>query len=161
MYATEDAKQLEKVESHVLHDACNDAIHMVADADKLRNSLPEMNGFMKVSQLKQLLEMPFCHLALHGCCHLKMPSLKNARSNNLTLLKMMKIFKQDVDSGILRLHELDLETKIFVYPYIYSFPTSDSYLKKVGFTQIIGSQDTKIFRIAIEDLLANRPKYDS
>lgn len=149
LYATEDAKQLEKVESHVLHDACNDAIRCVEDADKLRNSLPEMNGFMKVSQLKQLLELPFCHLALHGCCHLNLQNEKN-------LLKKIQMFKHDLDSGCKRLNELSLVTSTYVYPYVYSFATSDSMVRHYGFSQVVGGSADKIFRIAIEDLVAGR-----
>lgn len=160
LYADENAKQLYDVESHVLHDACNQRISSIDDADYLRTSLIEMNGFMKVSQLKELLQLPFCHLALHGCCHLK---LQNQTGNKIgsDLLKNLQTFKLDVDSGIERLHALDLDSRTFVYPYIFSFPTSDAYLQKVGFTCIVGSYTSQMFRIAIEDLAVGASNCDS
>ena len=132
------------VESNVLHDACNASIQTLADADKLRTSLTAMWGFMKVSQLKELLQLPFCYLALHGCCHLNLSKEKN-------LLKKVQLFKNDLDAGCHRLKELELETRMFVYPYVYSFPASDVGLKKNGFAFII--DDTRMARMPIEDLL--------
>lgn len=143
LYAAEDAIQIKNVESHVLHDACNSKIFTIDDADALRSTFPEMNGFMKVSQLKQLLQMPFCHLALHGCCHLNLSKEKN-------LLKKVQLFKNDLDAGCNRLKQLELSTNMFVYPYVHSFPISDICLKKRGFACIIGSN--QIFRTSIEDL---------
>ena len=144
LYASEESlRQLEKIESHVLHDACNSKIFTIDDADVLRSTFPEMNGFMKVSQLKQLLQMPFCHLALHGCCHLNLSKEQN-------LLKKVQLFKNDLDAGCKRLKQLELSTNIFVYPYVHSFPMSDICLKKSGFACIIGSN--QIFRTSIEDL---------
>ena len=65
------------------------------------------------------------------------------------------MFKLDLDSGCKRLNELGLTTTTYVYPYVYSFATSDIALKRAGFKQIIGGLD-KIFRISIEDLVARR-----
>ena len=148
LYASENAKQVHEVGSHVLHDACNSRISTIVDADRLRDELLEIGGFMKISQLKELLQLPFCHLALHGCCHLNLQNEKN-------LLKKIQMFKLDLDSGCKRLNELGLTTTTHVYPYVYSFATSDIALKRAGFKQIIGGLD-KIFRISIEDLVARR-----
>lgn len=161
LYASEKAdSQIHCIESHVLHDACNSRIQTLDDADNLRTSLIEMNGFMKVSQLKELLQLPFCHLALHGCCHLKLQN-QNGNKRGSELLKNLQMFKQDVDSGIERLHALDLDSRMFVYPYIFSFPTSDAYLQKLGFTCIVGSYASQMFRIAIEDLAIGASNCDS
>lgn len=149
LYASEQSKQIHEVESHILHDACNSKISTLVDADCLRDELPEMAGFMKISQLKELLQLPFYHLALHGCCHLKLFEKKQS------ILKKLQVFKSDLDSGSNRLNELGLMTRAYVYPYVYSFATSDAALKRAGFKQIIGGAD-KIFRIAIEDLVASK-----
>lgn len=148
LYASENAKQVHEVESYILHDACNSKISTLVDADCLRDELPEMAGFMKISQLKELLQLPFCHLALHGCCHLNLQNEKN-------LLKKIQMFKHDLDSGCERLNELGLVTNTYVYPYVYSFATSDVALKRAGFKQVIGGLD-KIFRITIEDLASSK-----
>ena len=49
LYASEDAEQMYAIESHVLHNACNRCIKTLEDANRLRSSLYEMKGFMKVS----------------------------------------------------------------------------------------------------------------
>ena len=145
LYADESSSsQIYDIKSSVIHDCCNQRIKTLEDANQLRSSIPEMNGFMKVSQLKELLDLPFCHLALHGCCHLKLEKEKN-------LLKKIKTFNQDLQSGIENLTRLGLSVpQIWVYPYVHSFPTSDIALKKSGFSQIVGSQS--LFRISVENL---------
>ena len=149
LYASERSKQIHEVESHILHDACNSKISTLVDADCLRDELPEMAGFMKISQLKELLQLPFCYLALHGCCHLNLQNEKN-------LLKKIQMFKLDLDSGCKRIVELGLKTSTYVYPYVYSFATSDSMLRHYRFSQVVGGSVDKIFRISIEDLVAGR-----
>lgn len=144
LYAPEDAQacQICEVESKVLHDACNKTIQSIVDADRLRFQLQELNGFMKISQLKELLELPHVHLAMHGCCHLDLSKIK------CNVIDQIKIFERDLDDGLARLVELDLQTKMYVYPYVFSFPLSDRVLQSRGFTQIVGS---KLFRLPIED----------
>ena len=143
LYANEDAIQVHAIESHILHDACNAKIHCLNDADHERNILQEMNGFMKISQIKELLEMPFCHLALHGCCHLKL-------ENENGLLNKLYCFKRDIKEGLERLKSFDLSTSMYVYPYVYSFHSSDNILNSLGLHTIVGS---KTLRISIEDLM--------
>lgn len=65
----------------------------------------------------------------------------------------MCIFKRDVDDGIKQLRMFGLSTDIFVYPYVQSFYSSDTLLRKHGFKLIIGSN---MFRYAIEDLAAKQ-----
>lgn len=111
----------------------------------LREQFSEMRGFMKVSQIKELLEIPFCYLALHGCCHLDLSKTKS-------LIDKAILFKNDLDSGITRLNELGLQTNTYVYPYVHSFPLSDKILSTLQnpiLKLVIGS---KVFRIAIENL---------
>lgn len=144
LYANEDAKQIYAVRSNDLHDACNYKIKTINDADNLRNILLEMNGFMKVSQIKELLKNDFCHLALHGCCHLNLEKVDR-------LIDKIQIFKKDLDDGIRRLNDLGMSTSIYVYPYVYSFVSSNVILDHSRFTQVIGSNG--LFRIAIEDLI--------
>ena len=142
LYASEDAEQTYAIESHVLHDACNKCIKTLEDADKLRLSLLEMDGFMKVSQVKELLLLPFCYLALHGCCHLKLEDEKG-------LLNKLYAFKRDLRDGVDQLKCFGLNTQMYVYPYVYSFCTSDKMLNSAGFNVVVGS---KAFRLAIEDI---------
>ena len=60
------------------------------------------------------------------------------------------MFKDDLYAGVKRLKELHFEKpSIYVYPYVYSFPTSDKILKSARFSTIVGSS---ILRIPIEDL---------
>lgn len=105
-----------------------------------------MNGFMKLSQLKELLKLDNMHLALHGCCHLNL-------NNKPGILNKMLLFKQDIDDGIKQLKMFELSTNMFIYPYVQSFYSSDSLLRKCGFTSIIGSS---VFRYAIENLASNQ-----
>ena len=154
LYASEDAEQTYAVESHVLHNACNRCIKTLEDANRLRSSLYEMKGFMKVSQLKELLSLDFCQLALHGCCHL---DLQHQRSS---VLQKMVLFKQDLDDGCQQLAELGLCTSMYVYPYIYSLLASDSLLRQCGFTKIVGSQADSL-RCSIEDLERGQEIADS
>ena len=145
LYASESCnKQTYDVTSNALHHICNKCIKTINDANSFRDSLPEMNGFMKISQLKELLEFPFVKLALHGCCHLKLEDEYN-------LIAKAMMFKKDLNDAIAQLEKLKLKTNIYIYPYVYSFLTSDMILKKSGFNEIVGS---KTFRISIEDLNA-------
>ena len=146
LYAAEDAEQVRDVESRILHDACNSRIYCLEDADNLRRTLKEMNGFMKVSQIKELLEMPFCNLALHGCCHLKIENEKG-------LLNKLYSFKRDLREGLERLKSFGLMTSMYVYPYVYSFTISDKILNSVGLPIIVGST---MLRHAIEDLVIGK-----
>ncbi len=68
------------------------------------------------------------------------------------------MFKQDVDSGLRRLKDFNLATRMFVYPYIYAFPASDTCLVKAGFADIVGN---RVFRMSIEDLASGKMNYDS
>ena len=153
LYASEDCKsQTYGVESHILHDACNKSIKCIDDADKLRDMLPEMSGFMKASQIEELLHFPSVHLALHGCCHLKLQDEKS-------IIKKLMFFKKDLDDGIKRLHSLRFDTNAYVYPYVHAFVMSDLTLRKSGFNAIVGSS---ILRISIESLIDGRqPHYES
>lgn len=110
-----------------------------------------MSGFMKVSQLKELLCMPRVHLALHGCCHLNLKSSSSA-------IQRLVMFKQDVDAGLQRLRDFNMTTRMFVYPYVYAFPASDTCLVKAGFADIVGNGT---FRVSIEDLASGKLNYDS
>ena len=151
LYASEDAEQMYAIESHVLHDACNNAIATLEDADHQRSTVNEMCGFMKVSQLKELLCMPRMHLALHGCCHL------NLRSSSSAIQRLVA-FKRDVDDGVCRLRDFNMQTRMFVYPYVYAFPASDACLAKAGFADIVGN---RMFRMSVEDLACGKIVYDS
>lgn len=143
LYAPEDAKQIYGVESKTLHDACNAKIRSIETADALREYLPEMAGFMKVSQVKELLEYPFCKLALHGCCHLKLETMDGG------FLVKTQTFIDDLKTGMARFNELGLQSDTYVYPYIYPLTISDTVLRKYGFKTIIGSS---VLRIPIERL---------
>ena len=154
LYSSEDCKyQIYAIESKILHDSCNKKIKTIEDADELRDEMPELNGFMKVSQVKDLLEYPNVYLALHGCCHLDLHKIENP-------IDKIKIFMKDLDDGIKQLNKFELSTDIYVYPYVYSFPMSDKALQNAQMKTIIGST---MFRIAIEDMIQNSNdiKYDS
>jgi hypothetical protein len=110
-----------------------------------------MRGFMKLSQLKELLEMPNVHLAFHGCCHLKLKDVNG-------IVQKMMVFKRDIDDGIRRLEDFNMATHMFVYPYLDAFPASDAYLAKNGFTTVIGNGT---FRVSIEDLANGKLNCDS
>lgn len=88
--------------------------------------------------------MPFCYIALHGCCHLK---LEHCRS----LLSRMIAFKKDLDDGLDKLRSFGLHTSMYVYPYVYSFPGSDRLLVKSGMKTIVGSN--ALFRTSVESLI--------
>lgn len=68
------------------------------------------------------------------------------------------MFKQDVDDGVCRLRDFNMQTRMFVYPYIYAFPASDTCLVKAGFADIVGN---RVFRVSIEDLASGKLNYDS
>lgn len=143
LYAPESAKQICNVESKALHDACNAKIKNIETADALRGCLPEMAGFMKVSQVKELLEYPFCKLALHGCCHLKLENMDGG------FLVKTRAFIDDLKAGMARFNELGLRSDMYVYPYVYPLAISDTVLRKCGFKTIVGSD---VLRIPIESL---------
>lgn len=143
LYALENANQIYGIESKALHDVCNAKIRNIEIADALRGYLPEMTGFMKVSQVKELLEYPFCKLALHGCCHLKLENMDGG------FLVKTQEFIDDLKAGVARFNELGLQSDAYVYPYAYPLTISDVVLRKYGFKIIVGSD---ILRIPIESL---------
>ena len=146
LYSSEECKyQIYAIESNVLHNSCNQKIKTIEDADKLRDILPELNGFMKISQIKDLLKYKNIHLALHGCCHLHLHEIKNP-------IEKIKIFIKDLDDGIKQLNKFELSTDIYVYPYVYSFQMSDRALQNAQMKIVVGST---IFRTAIEDMIQN------
>ena len=154
LYSSEECKyQIYAIKSKILHDACNEKIKTIEDANRLRDELPELNGFMKVSQIKDLLENKNIYLALHGCCHLNLEKIENP-------INKIKIFMKDLDDGIRQLNSFDLFTDIYVYPYVYSFQMSDRALQNTQMKTIIGST---IFRMAIEKVIqnSNDVEYDS
>lgn len=146
LYSPENIEQIYNVESKTLHDACNVKIRNIEIADALREYLPEMAGFMKVSQVKELIEYPFCRLALHGCCHLKLENMDGG------FLVKTQAFIDDLKAGMMRFNELGLQSDTYVYPYVYPLTISDMVLRKYGFKIIVGSD---VLRIPIESLAFN------
>lgn len=51
-----------------------------------------------------------------------------------------------------------MQTRMFVYPYVYAFPASDACLAKAGFADIVGN---RMFRMSVEDLACGKIVYDS
>lgn len=147
LYSSEDEiNQTSDICSAILHNECNQYIKSIIDANAFRHSLKSMSGFMKVSQIKELLSYSFCHLALHGCCHLNLDKTK-------TFLDKTLIFKYDLKSGLKQLKQFNLSTDIFVYPYVQSFSISAKILMTNNFRYIFGS---KLKRYAIEDLIEKK-----
>lgn len=145
LYSVKPNNQIYNVQSNVLHNICNQYIKTLDDANILRESLNEMNGFMTIEQLYELKEYPFIEIALHGCCHLNL--------HNLSTIDAMQIFINDLKDGINQIHKFNVSTDIYVYPYVYSLPSFDFALHKYGFNKIIGSNN--MFRYAIEDLVSH------
>lgn len=147
LYASEDEQnQISDVCSDVLHNECNLNIKTIIDADVFRHSLKAMSGFMKISQIKELLSYDFCYLALHGCCHLNLDKTKRFLDKTI-------IFKNDLKSGLKQLKHFDLSSDVFVYPYVQSFSISDKILLANNFRYIFGS---KLKRYSIEDLISKK-----
>ena len=86
------------------------------------------------------------YIACHGFNHVKLEGL------NSSLYDKIKLFNDDIKSASAAFEEFGLEKDLFVYPYEYSFPSSDLIVKKAGFKYIF-AKDGKS-RTNIEDLQA-------
>lgn len=123
------------IESYKIHDDVNKYIYN-KDSEYYSTA---MNGFMSLSEIKELLQYKNIKLGLHGCCHLKLEYLDNMLSKITTFIK-------DTKDGIKLLKQYNLFTNIYVYPYEYKLPIFDHILRqKFGFTDIYGADDSRIY----------------
>lgn len=127
------------IESWRLHEALNSQVRSaidIASGDYLR-------GFMCESEVRDLLLRGNVHLALHGCCHLRLETVENR-------VEQARIFSDDVDSGVKMLGDFGFSTEIFVYPYAFEPFLGERTLRSRGFRWIFAGNKTR--RIPVEEL---------
>lgn len=80
---------IREIESWRLHEALNSQVRSASDTA----SGDYLRGFMCESEVRELLSHGNVHLALHGCCHLKLETVENR-------VEQARMFSEDVDSGM-------------------------------------------------------------
>ena len=112
--------------------------------NQLHNDKKEaLNGFMTISEIKNLLNNTNIFLGLHGHNHLEL--------KNVSKIKQMMFFKDDLEQSITFMKQNSLKTDIFVYPYDFIVLGSEKLLKNRGFKYIFPSKINK--RTYIEEIL--------
>lgn len=134
------------IESHVIHNKCNQFIKTYKDVET--NYFEELNGFMHLDEIKELLQEDNIYLACHGSCHL---DFRNTTDTNL--VNIIK-FKKDLDDAVNLFKFHKLIANIYVYPYAYSLNNLfEPCIKQQNFIYIFANDKLHGSRISIEDLL--------
>lgn len=140
----EESNQIESIESRLVHDRCNALVKTSSDLHLLDGDW-SLRCFMKVSQIKELLNFENVYAALHGCCHLNLEKMTDDK------LDQLKIFKEDVIAGKeLFESRLGFSPSIYVHPYAYAPPLARVFLNQLGC--IYQFADGINSRIPIEEL---------
>ena len=131
IYRNEKLKPLSNIPTFELH-------------NQLYNDKKEaLNGFMSISEIKNLLNNTNIFLGLHGHNHLEL--------KNVSKINQMMFFKDDLEQSITFMKQNSLKTDIFVYPYDFIVLGSEKLLKNRGFKYIFPSKINK--RTYIEEFL--------
>ena len=138
LYRRHSQNPVYSVKSADLHEA----VHMYGES--------KCNGFMSLDELDELNQLSNVAIACHGFNHVNLECL------NASLCTKAKLFNDDIKRASAAFEEFGLEKDLFVYPYEYSFPSSDLIVKKAGFKYIF-AKDGKS-RTNIEDLQAQHDR---
>lgn len=140
LFREEGERGIYDIRSDEIHKECNKHIKSIKDS---KDGLKTINGFMTISEIKNLLTYDNISLALHGCCHLRLTDLDK--------FDQLTTFRLDLIDGMEMLNKHNLKTNIFVYPYEYSLKTMNIILVNYGFQYIFGEDETD--RIELETLI--------
>lgn len=137
------------IKSDVIHKKCNEIIYTYKDT--YTNYFDELNGFMHLDEIKELLKESNIYLACHGACHLH---LEETRKEPCHIIDKVIKFDNDLVDAIMLLKDYNLITNIYVYPYAYSCNNFfEKCLQKRWFLHIFANDKPRGNRISIESLL--------
>lgn len=129
-----------EVESNILHDWLNSVV--LKPEDDVSGEM--LNGFMTLSEVKELLLEENIYLALHGGCHFKLENIYDK-------FQQYDIFYRDLKWGINKLKEFGLSTNTYVFPYEFQPFLGVKILENFGFYNIFAASERD--RLPIETLI--------